>query len=657
MTDIVYPNGRDISYSYGTAGGMDDILSQTATIGSGSDSYSSYSYLGAGTIVTENYLEPQVQLDYSANNYAAWDRFGRVLSQVWATYGGTPTTLDGYDYTYDRASNRTSRNNLTDAAFNEIYGYDGVNRLTSDTRNGNAYQQWTLDSLGNWSGFTNNGQSQTSTFDPANELTTNTGTVTPAYDAAGNMTTTPSPSSPQTGLTCTYDAWNRMVQVASGTTIVGVYQYDGTNRRTEKLTNFNTSGVPQNVVYYFYSGQQVVETRAGAPTASPSSLPPQYQYLWSPRYIDAPIQRDSFDGSGQIQPASRVFYLADANYNVTALVNTSGQVLERYAYDPYGAAAIYKPDWSGTQSPTLYNNTVLYTGKVLDVETGLYYYLARYYQPALGRFLASDPTGFAAGDANLYRYVRNSPTMFDDPSGMVTIDRLRGTRTWAPSINPTAIDDLIGSKWTVDFNPRRDFAFLAQKVHDTGSFTLECDNLHNEVDWSEDYYEAWGMHSGDYAENHLARPKRPAVYMTKEGGFSLSTKGGSRSATHLYLKENDKWYKVGAWDFEMDAKFDAVNGNYVNPDGTFLSDGSNYNSSPDDFKVTKFIIDSNEVPNFPKSTDDFDSMLYPRLAPGINGFPNVINGPHITLHETWSVKWKDGETHATVKFTSPRNYT
>ena len=57
---------------------------------------------------------------------------------------------------------------------------------------------------------------------------------------------------------------NRLVEVASGTTIVAQYQYDGQNRRTGKLTNLNSSGVPQNVVYYFYSGQQVVETRTGA---------------------------------------------------------------------------------------------------------------------------------------------------------------------------------------------------------------------------------------------------------------------------------------------------------------------------------------------------------------------------------------------------------
>ena len=334
MTDIIYPNGRDISYSYGTAGGADDVLSRMYVIGSGSNTYSEYTYLGAGTIVTESYLEPQVQLDYSANSFAAWDRFGRVLNQVWATYGGTPTTLDGYQYTYDRDSNRTVRTNLTDSALNELYGYDSLNRLTSDTRNGTSYQQWTLDSLGNWTGFTNNSQSQTRTFDSANELTSGTGMATPAFDASGNMTTVPNPSNPATGLTCTYDAWDRMAEVLSGTTIVAQYQYFGDNRRDEKLTNYNSSNVPQNVVYYFLSGQQVVETRAGAPTSAPTSLPPQYQYLWSDRYIDAPIQRDSFNGSGQIQPSQRLFYLGDANYNVTALVNTSGQVVERYVYDP-----------------------------------------------------------------------------------------------------------------------------------------------------------------------------------------------------------------------------------------------------------------------------------------------------------------------------------
>ncbi|MFG6102832.1 RHS repeat-associated core domain-containing protein [Leptothoe sp. EHU-05/26/07-4] len=53
----------------------------------------------------------------------------------------------------------------------------------------------------------------------------------------------------------------------------------------------------------------------------------------------------------------------------------------------------------------------------LDEAAGLMYYRARYYDSAVGTFVSKDPLGFDAGDANLYRYVFNSPTNFTDPSG------------------------------------------------------------------------------------------------------------------------------------------------------------------------------------------------------------------------------------------------
>jgi RHS repeat-associated protein len=61
-----------------------------------------------------------------------------------------------------------------------------------------------------------------------------------------------------------------------------------------------------------------------------------------------------------------------------------------------------------------------YTGRELDAETGLYFYRSRYYDPSVGRFLSEDPIGFGAQDANLYRYVGNSPTNFIDPMGLQT---------------------------------------------------------------------------------------------------------------------------------------------------------------------------------------------------------------------------------------------
>ena len=59
-----------------------------------------------------------------------------------------------------------------------------------------------------------------------------------------------------------------------------------------------------------------------------------------------------------------------------------------------------------------------FTGRELDRLSGLMDYRARWYDARLGRFLTVDPIGFAAGDANLYRYVLNRPTGLIDPTGM-----------------------------------------------------------------------------------------------------------------------------------------------------------------------------------------------------------------------------------------------
>ena len=107
-------------------------MSRLATIGDGTNTYATYKYLGAGRIVVEDYEDIDVKLDYAADNFAALDRFGRVVDQVWTDYGANPdVTLDEYTYTYDRAGNRTSRDNELHSAFDEDYTYDDLDRLTS----------------------------------------------------------------------------------------------------------------------------------------------------------------------------------------------------------------------------------------------------------------------------------------------------------------------------------------------------------------------------------------------------------------------------------------------------------------------------------------------------------------------------------------------
>ena len=48
FTDIIYPNGREVEYGYGTAGAVDDVMSRLETIGGTDGTYSQYTYLGAG---------------------------------------------------------------------------------------------------------------------------------------------------------------------------------------------------------------------------------------------------------------------------------------------------------------------------------------------------------------------------------------------------------------------------------------------------------------------------------------------------------------------------------------------------------------------------------------------------------------------------------
>jgi len=58
-----------------------------------------------------------------------------------------------------------------------------------------------------------------------------------------------------------------------------------------------------------------------------------------------------------------------------------------------------------------------YTGRPLDAAAQLHHYRARWYDPAVGRFITEDPAGFVDGP-NLYAYVDNNPLTRTDPTGL-----------------------------------------------------------------------------------------------------------------------------------------------------------------------------------------------------------------------------------------------
>jgi len=127
------------------------------------------------------------------------------------------------------------------------------------------------------------------------------------------------------------------------------------------------------------------------------------------------VLRDSFDANGDRIAADRIYYLTDANHNVTSLVNASGTVVERYYSSSYGQVTIITPDWTQTLRESVCGNTILFAGMDYDPSTELYYDRARWYNPATGTFLTRDP---AAADVNVYRYCHNNPISSTDPTGL-----------------------------------------------------------------------------------------------------------------------------------------------------------------------------------------------------------------------------------------------
>jgi len=103
------------------------------------------------------------------------------------------------------------------------------------------------------------------------------------------------------------------------------------------------------------------------------------------------------------------YYVAEGLGSVRLLVDEAGNPVNRYRYSAFGKMR---------QAEEGVSNSYTYTAREWDADAGLYYYRARWYDPAVGRFMSEDPIGFAGGDANFYRYVLNDPGNFVDPFGL-----------------------------------------------------------------------------------------------------------------------------------------------------------------------------------------------------------------------------------------------
>jgi len=359
-----------VSYEYDLAGRGTKITYP------GSGLYVNYDYNVAGqiTAIRENGATSGLGLlaEYSYNDQGRRTNITRG--------NGVDTNLG-----FDLLSRLTSlENDVTGTADDQTLTFTHIASNQIATRvNSNSAYDWDGASILSES-FNINGLNQV--------LSAAIGNIT--YDARGNTVAAGSK-------TYGYDIFNQLTS-AVGSGVNASMDYDPVGRMSE----VTGSGVTTKFVY---SGSQMIaETNTSGTTLR--------RYVHGPG-VDEPIVW--YEGSGT---TDRRWLMSDNQGSITAITDDTGAVTSKNRYNEYGV-----PDLNNT-------GRFQYTGQVWLAEADIYHYKARAYDPYLGRFLQTDPIGYAAG-MNMYAYVGGDPVNRSDPTGLdwrCTVTQIRSGGVWVP---------------------------------------------------------------------------------------------------------------------------------------------------------------------------------------------------------------------------------
>ena len=340
-------------------------------------------------------------------NNIAYLPFGPISSY---TQGNGQTVTRTYDANYrltdltspavalhfarDAMGNITALGNAHGAnPATETYSYDPLSRLAAVTEaNGSTLESYTYNQTGDRLSKTAPGLATGAyLYTTGTHQLASIGNATRANDANGNTT-----GSVIGGNTYGfgYNERNRLTLAQLNGQTVGTYTYNALGERIGKVATF----------------PQAVTERYGYDEAG--NLIGEYgttnrDYIW---LGDLPVAVIDNTINGSVTTSVVNYVTADQLGTPRVVTDGTGTVIWSWAYqgNPWGE-----------QQPTSLTGYVLnlrFPGQYYDVETGLMYNGARYYEPGTGRFPQSDPSGLAGG-VSTYAIDLNNPLTYFDPDG------------------------------------------------------------------------------------------------------------------------------------------------------------------------------------------------------------------------------------------------
>jgi RHS repeat-associated protein len=344
LTSLVTPSGQTVTYGY-TNGQVTSI----AVNGSSLLSQVLYEPFGpvSGWTWSNNAIEARV-----------YDQDGNITNLEAA---------EGFTYGYDSAFRVTGITDADNAALSQIHSYDLLDRLTGATGT-NVNESWTYDANGN---RLTQGGATASTYTVApssNQLASISGGLnrTYAYAPSGQATS-------YGGIVLSYRDSARLSSVTyNGATTS--YIFNALGQRIRK------SGASVALFVYDEAGHLLGEYDGSGNLIE--------ETIWMG---DVPVATLQPNGTGV-----SVYYIHTDHLNTPRRITSSSTnaIVWRWDSDPFGTtAANQNPSGNGTQ----FVYTPRFPGQYYDAETGLDYNYHRDYDPAVGRYVESDPIGVYGG--------------------------------------------------------------------------------------------------------------------------------------------------------------------------------------------------------------------------------------------------------------------